>query len=78
MLSPLDDETYNRNDDYEYESSINEEMSYNDMMSVTSKLHNALQRNKKHKVSVCGFLLHLLDFVNNDTAIDVVANKNGV
>ena len=44
------------------------------MMLLASKFHNALQRNQKHKVTVCGFLPHLLDFVNNDISIDVVPN----
>ena len=34
LLSPIDDRTYNQNDDDEYNSSKNEEMLYNDMMSV--------------------------------------------
>ena len=34
LLSPIDDGTYNQNDDDEYNSSKNEEMLYNDMMSV--------------------------------------------
>ena len=46
------------------------------MMSVASKLHNLLQRNQKHKVTVCVFLLHLLDFVNNDISIDVVPDED--
>ena len=44
------------------------------MMLVASKLHNALQRNQKHKVTVCGFLLHLLDLVKNDISFDVVTD----
>ena len=51
-------------------------MSYNDMISVASKLRNALQRNQKHKVIFCGFLLHLLVFVNNDISVDVVPDKD--
>ena len=76
LLSPIDDGTYNQNDDDGYNSSKNKIMSYNDMMSVASKLHNALQRNRKHKVTECGFLLHLLDFVNNDTSIDIVPDEH--
>ena len=51
-------------------------MSYNDMMSVTSKLHNVLQKKQKHKVTVCGFLLHLLDFVSKNCYIDVVLDED--
>ena len=76
LLSPIDDGTYIWNDDDEYKSSQNEEMSYNDMMLVASKLHNTLQRNRKHKVTVYGFILPLLDFVNNDISIDIVPDED--
>ena len=71
LLSPIDDGTDIQNDDNAYKSSTNEEMSHNDMISVASKSHNALQRNQNS-----GFLFHLLDFVNNDTSIDMVPDKD--
>ena len=45
LLSPIDNNKYIQYDEDEHKSFNNEEMSYNDMMSVASKLHNALQRN---------------------------------
>ena len=75
LLSPIDNDKYIQYDDDKYKSSENEEISYNDMMSVASKLHNALQKNHKYKVTVCVFLLQLLDFVNNDISIDVVPDE---
>ena len=46
------------------------------MMPVASKLHDSLQMNQKHKGTICGFLLHLLDFVNNDISIDLVPDED--
>ena len=46
------------------------------MMSVSSKFHNALQRNQNPKVTICGFSLNLLDFVNNNTSIDIVPDED--
>ena len=57
LLSPIDDGTYNQNNGDGYNFSNNEIMPYNDMISVASKLHNAFQRNQKHKVTVCGSIV---------------------
>ena len=46
------------------------------MMSVASKMHNALQKNQKYNVAVRRILLHLLDFVNKDTFIDIVPDED--
>ena len=46
------------------------------MIPEAPKLYNALQRNQKLKVTVYEFLLHLLDFVNNEAAINIVPDKD--
>ena len=33
---------------------------------------------QKHKETVCGFLLNLLDFVNNDISINVVTDEESM
>ena len=53
------------------------EISYNDIISVSSKLYNTLKRNKKHQTILFRFLSQLLDFINKeDKLVNIVPNMN--
>ena len=68
---------------YIYEDSLkstkDKEMLYNDIISVSSKLSNALKWNQKHQTIVFVFLLQLLEFVKKeDQLVNVVPDINTI